>query len=97
MMRIWRWPLVIGLLSLLGLLAGLVSDGVGDWLSWADAEPAGSHRRQGAGRRPADAARRLRRRQGRIRGAVTEGDAAIHPHQPRQRYAARAVLRRPSC
>ncbi|MBV2204149.1 MAG: hypothetical protein KUL87_01910 [Pseudomonas sp.] len=35
MMRIWRWPLVIGLLSLLGLLAGLVSDGVGDWLSWA--------------------------------------------------------------
>ncbi|MCQ4268387.1 hypothetical protein [Stutzerimonas degradans] len=35
MMRIWRWPLVIGLLSLLGLLAGLVSDGAGDWLSWA--------------------------------------------------------------
>ncbi|EIK54981.1 hypothetical protein YO5_19497 [Stutzerimonas stutzeri TS44] len=35
MMRIWRWPLMIGLLSLLGLLAGLVSDGTGDWLSWA--------------------------------------------------------------
>ncbi|NHW00579.1 hypothetical protein [Stutzerimonas degradans] len=35
MMRIWRWPLALGLLSLLGLLAGLVSDGIGDWLSWA--------------------------------------------------------------
>ena len=35
MMRIWLWPLVIALLSLLGLIAGLVSEGLGDWLSWA--------------------------------------------------------------
>ncbi|MCW3147612.1 hypothetical protein N8H22_03205 [Stutzerimonas stutzeri] len=35
MMRIWLWPLVIAQVSALGLLAGLVSDGIGDWLSWA--------------------------------------------------------------
>lgn len=34
MMRIWLWPLVIALLSMSGLIAGLVSDGIGDWLSW---------------------------------------------------------------
>jgi hypothetical protein len=34
MMHIWRWPLVIGLASALGLAAALVSDGVGDLLSW---------------------------------------------------------------
>lgn len=35
MRRIWLWPLVVALLSLLGLIAGLVSEGLGDWLSWA--------------------------------------------------------------
>lgn len=34
MMRIWLWPLVIGVVSLFGLIAGLVSEGTGDWLSW---------------------------------------------------------------
>lgn len=35
MTRIWLWPLVVALLSILGLIAGLVSEGLGDWLSWA--------------------------------------------------------------
>jgi len=35
MTRLWLWPVVIALLSLLGLIAGLVSEGLGDWLSWA--------------------------------------------------------------
>ncbi|MFV0454407.1 MAG: hypothetical protein ACK5NQ_05335 [Pseudomonas sp.] len=35
MIRIWLWPVVIALLSILGLIAGLVSEGLGDWLSWA--------------------------------------------------------------
>ncbi|WP_043237605.1 hypothetical protein [Stutzerimonas azotifigens] len=34
MMRIWLWPAVIALTSTLGLIAGLVSEGLGDWLSW---------------------------------------------------------------
>lgn len=34
MMRIWLWPVLIGVLSTLGLIAGLVSEGAGDWLSW---------------------------------------------------------------
>ncbi|WP_332823309.1 hypothetical protein [Stutzerimonas kunmingensis] len=34
MMRIWLWPVLIGVLSTLGLIAGLVSEGTGDWLSW---------------------------------------------------------------
>ncbi|MCQ4325094.1 hypothetical protein CXK94_02065 [Stutzerimonas stutzeri] len=35
MMRIWAWPIIVALLSVLGLVAGLVSEGLGDWLSWA--------------------------------------------------------------
>lgn len=35
MMRLWLWPFVVALLSILGLIAGLVSEGLGDWLSWA--------------------------------------------------------------
>ncbi len=35
MIRLWLWPVLVALLSALGLIAGLVSDGVGDWLSWA--------------------------------------------------------------
>lgn len=31
---LWRWPVALGLLSAVGLLAGLVLDGWGDWLSW---------------------------------------------------------------
>lgn len=34
MMRIWLWPVVIAVLSAAGLIAGLVSEGAGDWLSW---------------------------------------------------------------
>jgi hypothetical protein len=33
-MRIWLWPVLIGVVSTLGLIAGLVSEGTGDWLSW---------------------------------------------------------------
>lgn len=32
-MRIWGWPLVIAIVSLVGLLAGLVGDGGWDWLA----------------------------------------------------------------
>ncbi|QHI99049.1 hypothetical protein GT347_14285 [Xylophilus rhododendri] len=32
--RLWGWPLAMGLLSLVGLLTGLVFDGWGDVLSW---------------------------------------------------------------
>lgn len=31
--RTWGWPLLIGLLTLIGLLAALIADGVWDWLS----------------------------------------------------------------
>ena len=34
-MRIWTWPVAIGLLTASGLLGALVSDGWGDWWSWA--------------------------------------------------------------
>lgn len=34
MMRIWLWPALIAVVSTLGLIAGLVSEGAGDWLSW---------------------------------------------------------------
>ncbi|MCQ4259972.1 hypothetical protein [Stutzerimonas stutzeri] len=34
MMRIWLWPVLIGVVSTFGLIAGLVSEGAGDWLSW---------------------------------------------------------------
>ncbi|WP_407294268.1 hypothetical protein [Stutzerimonas zhaodongensis] len=34
MIRIWLWPVVIALISAVGLIGGLVSEGVGDWLSW---------------------------------------------------------------
>lgn len=32
--RLWLWPVVIGLASLVGLLSALVGDGVWDALSW---------------------------------------------------------------
>lgn len=32
--RVWRVPLVLGLLSALGLASALFSDGIGDWVSW---------------------------------------------------------------
>ncbi len=34
MMRIWLWPVLIAALSAVGLVAGLVSEGAGDWLNW---------------------------------------------------------------
>lgn len=33
--RTWGWPIVIGVLTLIGLLAALVADGFWDWLSAA--------------------------------------------------------------
>ncbi len=32
--RLWGWPIVLGVLTLSGLLSALVSDGWGDWWSW---------------------------------------------------------------
>ena len=32
--RIWRWPLLLALLSLLGLLAALLGDGAWNVVSW---------------------------------------------------------------
>jgi hypothetical protein len=32
--RLWGWPIGIGLLSLAGLIGGLVADGWGDATSW---------------------------------------------------------------
>lgn len=33
--RLWRWPLALGLLTALGLVSALFSDGgAGDWLAW---------------------------------------------------------------
>jgi hypothetical protein len=31
---IFRWPLLLAVLSLFGLLSALIGDGVYDWLSW---------------------------------------------------------------
>lgn len=31
---LWAWPVAMGLLSAVGLVTALVSDGWGDWLSW---------------------------------------------------------------
>lgn len=31
---LWRWPIVLAVLTTIGLGAGLVSDGVGDWIAW---------------------------------------------------------------
>ena len=33
-MRIWKWPLVLGVLTATGLLSALVSDTWGDLWSW---------------------------------------------------------------
>ena len=32
--QIWKWPLILNLLALVGLFAALVSDGWGDPISW---------------------------------------------------------------
>ena len=32
---IWRWPLLLGLLSAAGLVSALLADGIWDTLSWA--------------------------------------------------------------
>lgn len=34
MKQLWLWPGVIGVLSAVGLIAGLVSDGPGDAAAW---------------------------------------------------------------
>jgi hypothetical protein len=33
-MKIWLWPVVIGVLSGVGLVSALLYDGPGDWISW---------------------------------------------------------------
>ncbi len=33
--RVFRWPMIIGMLSIVGLLSALVADGVWDGVSWA--------------------------------------------------------------
>ena len=33
-MNVWRWPIVTGALSVMGLAVGLFFDGWGDVLSW---------------------------------------------------------------
>lgn len=33
-MNIWRWPIALGLLSVVGLLSALLGDGIWDALSW---------------------------------------------------------------
>ena len=33
-MRVWRMPIILGLLSAIGLIAALLADGLGDLLSW---------------------------------------------------------------
>lgn len=38
--QIFRWPLVLGVLSLFGLLAALVGDGLWDLLGWGALVPA---------------------------------------------------------
>ena len=32
--RIWFWPLIIAVLSLFGLIVGLIFDGLGDGVAW---------------------------------------------------------------
>ena len=33
--KLWGWPLVLGLLTVVGLISALFSDGgAGDWLAW---------------------------------------------------------------
>lgn len=34
MKYVWRWPVVLGLASLVGLAGGLMQDGWGDALAW---------------------------------------------------------------
>lgn len=34
MKRIWLWPVLVAIASAVGLAAGLVSEGLGDWLAW---------------------------------------------------------------
>ena len=33
-MKLWGWPLVLGVLTLTGLIAGLVSEDTGDYMAW---------------------------------------------------------------
>lgn len=33
-MKVWFWPIVIGLLSLAGLIVGLIYDDLGDVFAW---------------------------------------------------------------
>lgn len=35
MKKIWLWPVLIAFSSGIGLLAGLISESIGDWLAWA--------------------------------------------------------------
>lgn len=33
-LRVWAWPLALGLVSVIGLVAALLADGVADVVSW---------------------------------------------------------------
>lgn len=33
-LRLWGWPIALGVLSASGLLSALVSDAAGDWWAW---------------------------------------------------------------
>lgn len=33
-MKVWFWPVVVGMLSAIGLLSALLYDGLGDAVSW---------------------------------------------------------------
>lgn len=32
--QLWRWPVGLAIVSLLGLITALVSDDLGDWIAW---------------------------------------------------------------
>lgn len=32
-LRLWGWPIVLGISTAIGLIAGLVGDGIWDWVS----------------------------------------------------------------
>lgn len=33
-MKVWFWPVIVGMLSAIGLLSALLYDGLGDVVSW---------------------------------------------------------------
>lgn len=53
--RTWTWPIALGVISAVGLVAGLVSDQVGDIIAWIGLGlPLAVILRHAFARRPAD-------------------------------------------